>query len=491
MSISLDEMKKATELTREGRLLEATRILRRAMEGTTQAPDRGPADAARGRRLRGEEITDVAFRELSARTHERPRGLLPDGVAARAPQGRSRPATFETHRFASNGRTYAYRLYLPPRSDDRLLPVIVMLHGCTQDAADFATGTAMNELAAQRGCIVVYPEQLARSNSMRCWNWFDPSHQHRGRGEPAMIAALAAHVVQRCQGDPRRVYVAGLSAGGAMAALVAQLYPDVFAAVGVHSGLPAGAATDVPSAHAAMRRPARKSGGRHDIDGRRPDDRLPRQRGPHGESRQWPPARRRGSCARRRLRHRTAAGGAKPHGGRPNRAAHCLPRCAAGASTGALGDRRWRACLVGRKRRRDIHRSFGAERIGRHDGLLPRAAAAPRRTAADLSRGAARPPSRLSPRAAVAEQRPKRHEDRRGADGRAGVQPPEHPERKSDRRQRDRKAQMLFPGSVHAAMVLALCRPMDRAEQEAARSRRSARMCLPPRRGVRGGPGGS
>jgi poly(hydroxyalkanoate) depolymerase family esterase len=146
---------------------------------------------------------------------------------------------------------------LPPRSDDRLLPVIVMLHGCTQDAADFATGTAMNELAEQRGCIVVYPEQLARSNSMRCWNWFDPSHQHRGRGEPAMIAALAAHVVQRCQGDPRRVYVAGLSAGGAMAALVAQIYPDVFAAVGVHSGLPAGAASDVPSAHAAMRRPAR------------------------------------------------------------------------------------------------------------------------------------------------------------------------------------------------------------------------------------------
>lgn len=255
MSISLDEMKKATDLTREGRLLEATRILQRALGGTPWPASPGPAEHAP---RHGEGITDVAFRELPARTHERPRGLLPDSVAARAPQGRSRPATFETHRFASNGRTYAYRLYLPPRSDERLLPVIVMLHGCTQDAADFAAGTAMNELAAQRGCIVVYPEQLARSNSMRCWNWFDPSHQHRGRGEPAMIAALAADVVQRFQGDPRRVYVAGLSAGGAMAALVAQLYPDVFAAVGVHSGLPAGAATDVPSAHAAMRRPARK-----------------------------------------------------------------------------------------------------------------------------------------------------------------------------------------------------------------------------------------
>ena len=239
MPLSLDEMKKATELTREGRLLEATRILRRAL-GQMDAPaSRGPAQRTPATRRQAEAITDVAFRDMP-RTQEGPRGLLPDGVAARAPHGRSRAATFEAHRFASNGRTYAYRLYLPPRADDRLLPVIVMLHGCTQDAADFATGTAMNELAAQHGCIVVYPEQQARSNSMRCWNWFEPSHQHRGRGEPAMIAALAADVVQRCQGDPRRVYVAGLSAGGAMAAVVAQLYPGVFAGVGGESGLAAG-----------------------------------------------------------------------------------------------------------------------------------------------------------------------------------------------------------------------------------------------------------
>lgn len=257
MSISLDEMKKATELTREGRLLEATRILQRALGATTQPPGRGPAQGAPRMRQHEEGITDVAFRELPVRTLEGPRCLAPQRDSGEAPRSRSTPATFEAHRFTSNGRTYAYRLYLPPRTDDRLLPVLVMLHGCTQDAADFATGTAMNDLAAERGCIVVYPEQLARSNSMRCWNWFDPLHQQRGRGEPAMIAALAAHVVQRYHGDSRRVYVAGLSAGGAMAALVAQLYPDVFAAVGVHSGLPAGAATDVPSAHAAMRRPAR------------------------------------------------------------------------------------------------------------------------------------------------------------------------------------------------------------------------------------------
>ncbi|GAB3777671.1 PHB depolymerase family esterase [Ramlibacter monticola] len=265
MYISLDEMKRASELTREGRLLEATRIIRQALGETsaTQPASPGAAEVALppGQHASGDsDISDVEFRELPPSAHEVAPLLLPQREAARAQPDRFRPASFEAHRFASNGRTHAYRLYVPPRSDDRLLPVIVMLHGCTQDAADFAAGTAMNELAAQRGCIVVYPEQLARSNSMRCWNWFDPSHQHRGRGEPAMIAALAADVVQRCEGDPSRVYVAGLSAGGAMAALVAQLYPDVFAAVGVHSGVPAGAATDVPSAHVAMRRPARKPG---------------------------------------------------------------------------------------------------------------------------------------------------------------------------------------------------------------------------------------
>ena len=264
MYMSLDEMKRAAELTGEGRLLEASRVILQALE-TAATPPANPEATQVALPTGGDasvrsDITDVEFRELPARADEGAPILLPQPEAAWAQPDAFRPASFEAHRFGFDGRTHAYRLYVPPRSDDRLLPVIVMLHGCTQDAADFAAGTAMNELAAQRGCIVVYPEQLARANCMRCWNWFDPSHQHRGLGEPAMIAALAADVVQRCGGDPRRVYVAGLSAGGAMAALVGQLYPDVFAAVGVHSGLPAGAATDAPSAHAAMRRPARKPG---------------------------------------------------------------------------------------------------------------------------------------------------------------------------------------------------------------------------------------
>lgn len=274
MYISPEELSKATELTRAGKLVEATRLIQQALGGA-EAPQ-SPARTAQPRGRAGAfpvepaaDIVDVEFRELGERSGQLagPSPELrahPEAVPPSAP-GRSaqeaavaEPATFESHRFPSGVRTYTYRLYVPPRTDDRLLPVIVMLHGCTQDALDFASGTAMNELAAQRGCIVVYPEQLARANSMRCWNWFEPSHQQRGRGEPAMIAALATHVVQRCNGDPRRVYVAGLSAGGAMAALVGQLYPDVFAAVGVHSGLPAAAATDVQSAHAAMRTAARK-----------------------------------------------------------------------------------------------------------------------------------------------------------------------------------------------------------------------------------------
>ncbi len=132
-----------------------------------------------------------------------------------------------------------------------------MLHGCRQDAADFARGTAMNRHGQARGCMVLYPEQTAKANRMRCWNWFDKAHQGHA-GEPAMIAALVQQVVQAHGADRQRVYIAGLSAGGAMAAVVAGLYPQLFAALGVHSGIPPGAATDVISAFAVMRRGAQR-----------------------------------------------------------------------------------------------------------------------------------------------------------------------------------------------------------------------------------------
>ena len=127
-----------------------------------------------------------------------------------------------------------------------------MLHGCTQDPDDFAAGTAMNERAREQGFCVLYPEQSKDANPQRCWNWFKHNHQQRGRGEPALIASMALAVMKQHDIDSHRVYIAGLSAGAAMAASVADAYPDIFAAVGVHSGLPSGAASSLPEALSLM-----------------------------------------------------------------------------------------------------------------------------------------------------------------------------------------------------------------------------------------------
>ena len=200
-------------------------------------------------------------------------GVEPDGGPALTPApspAKPRPASFRADRFSFAGTEYAYRLYLPPglpatASSAAAEPstvaekagspraLIVLLHGCKQDAADFAKGTDMNTLAAIDNCLVLYPEQLTKANSMRCWNWFDPAHQSRESGEPGMIAALTRKVIAQHDVDASRVYVAGLSAGGAMAAVLASEYPDLFAAAGIHSGLPRGAAKDVISAFSAMR----------------------------------------------------------------------------------------------------------------------------------------------------------------------------------------------------------------------------------------------
>lgn len=147
-----------------------------------------------------------------------------------------------------------------PRGLDPTLPapVVCMLHGCTQDPAGFAAATSMNDAADRHGFVVVYPGQDRGRNPQGCWNWFQPQHQQRGRGEPEAIAMLLRDLVagdSRCSVDPGRIFVAGFSAGAAMAVILATCYPDLFAAVAVHSGLAYRSASDVMSAFEVMGRP--------------------------------------------------------------------------------------------------------------------------------------------------------------------------------------------------------------------------------------------
>jgi poly(hydroxyalkanoate) depolymerase family esterase len=215
--------------------------MKNPLRSLLRAAQKGPAST-----LRVLQRLAVAPRPAKARARRR------KAVPAVRPV-RPAPGSFNDGRFDSPHGSVSYKLYTPKGSARRRLPLVVMLHGCTQSAADFAAGTRMNALADELGFVVLYPQQSMNANMGRCWNWHRPGDQKRGRGEPAMIAALTLHAIATCRANPQRVYIAGISAGGSAAAIIGAAYPDLYVAVGVHSSIPRGNVTSVASATAAMR----------------------------------------------------------------------------------------------------------------------------------------------------------------------------------------------------------------------------------------------
>ncbi len=176
-----------------------------------------------------------------------------------------RHGDFISRSFTNQAGTRTYKLYVPAsyasaEGEAVPIPMLVMLHGCKQSPDDFAAGTRMNALAEQHGFLVVYPAQASNANGSKCWNWFRSQDQGRDSGEPSLIAGITREVASQYRIDQRRIFVAGLSAGAAMAVILGVTYPELYAAVGAHSGLPYAAAHDVPSAFSAMKGGAAPAG---------------------------------------------------------------------------------------------------------------------------------------------------------------------------------------------------------------------------------------
>ncbi|WP_416140087.1 alpha/beta hydrolase family esterase [Halomonas sp. HK25] len=292
-------MEEATRLTRAGKLHEAMAILQGAMpeergqeapdnaycggttfEGSCRVIDKGapasrPASAESGSQRAGEPSAGAAPSSAFGHARQATTGnilggdiglpsawrdkwrLLRESMAqpeqAHGINEAAEPGAFTAGCFTHHAGTRDYKLYLPGGYHGQALPLVVMLHGCTQDPDDFAAGTTMNRLAEEQLCCVLYPAQPMTANSSKCWNWFKAQDQQREGGEPAILAGMTRQVIATHGLDASRVYVAGLSAGGAMATTLAMTYPDLYAAVGVHSGLPHGVAQSLPDALGAMK----------------------------------------------------------------------------------------------------------------------------------------------------------------------------------------------------------------------------------------------
>ena len=254
----LDLMGDALSLVRKSDLAGATAIIRQALSGEAVENESGDPEA---RRPPSAKVLPPPAR-IPAPPARRALGEILRALRARppfppaAPEAEPAPDLGEqflrrTYRGAAG--SLAYRLYIPADHERRDLALVLMLHGCAQNPEDFALGTQMNNLADEFGLIVAYPHQTRRANPNGCWNWFDRRHQDRGSGEPSKLTGLAQVLAKEFDVRSERVFAAGLSAGGAMAEILAATYPDVFDAVGIHSGLPYKSAADVPSAFAAMK----------------------------------------------------------------------------------------------------------------------------------------------------------------------------------------------------------------------------------------------
>lgn len=274
-------LKEAMKLMKSGQLREATKLIQNNLNGSAPASDsvtntirdvtpNGSTQQQHASSTQKPPIsTDKSTNKLADKLQslsdkmkdfklDLPSVINIGGLSTHSEPSIPENAKFLKEVFKSSQGTHDYRLYIPSTYEQALkkdarLPLVVMLHGCTQSPEDFAVGTRMNELAEEHQCLIVYPSQPTSANMNRCWNWFKPTDQQQGQGEPAWLAALTQTIIKDYAVDSSRVYIAGLSAGAAMAVIMAETYPNLYAAVGVHSGLAYRSASDLPSAMMAMR----------------------------------------------------------------------------------------------------------------------------------------------------------------------------------------------------------------------------------------------